>query len=163
MKFTDLNSKQRSMLTMLCTGQQFRTDELGRGTMPKIDPPAAAQVLMEMREGGLVYSSQKPAGTQYAQWRASDYGKRVFGNRDEDVQPQPIREVVPAAPAPQWVVYAQATIIGDSVYTEQADSEAQALDRAARLTDKLKKVFYVAKLVAAVRPVVQPTHVIERV
>lgn len=160
MKFSDLSSPQRSILTALCASNTLRTDQLANATNPRMDAQGVAQVLMQMREAGLVFSSQKPTGQQYASWRASDYGKAVFENRPHDVGPSPAPKV---STEPAYVVYAHSTIVGDSVYTEQAPDEEFALTRAAHLTDKHKKAFYVAKLVAVVRPVVQPTHAIERV
>lgn len=63
---------------------------------------------------------------------------------------------------PSYVVYKAGLLVGDG-FVMQCDTEEDALENAARLTDQDKKPFYVAKLVAVVRPVVQPLHVIERV
>jgi hypothetical protein len=96
MKFTDLNGNERSMLSMLCTGQSFDTAQLGRGCTPKIDAQAAARVLMDMRSSGLVFSSQKTNPQTFTPWRASDYGKAVFESRPVDVT----CAVVPPTEAP---------------------------------------------------------------
>lgn len=89
MKFTDLTSNSRSMLTALCAsvGTGLDTAELSRCTTPrKLDCAQTACVLLEMRKQGLVYSNQKPLGKSYALWEASDYGLAVFtGRHDTDV------------------------------------------------------------------------------
>lgn len=160
MTFAQLNSSQRSILTMLCTGQTFNTAELGRGTVPKQDAQAAAQILMEMRDQGLIFSSQKAAGAQYASWRASDYGKKVFEGRPDE---NPSAYQPPARPSTllskKYVVYNSEInqVFGSSV------SEEAMLKLASELSGKNKRVYYVAALVAIVRPVEQPTVTIERV
>lgn len=145
MKFTDLTSEQRSMLTMLCTGQVFNTSELGRGCNPRADGPKAAHLLMDLREKGIVFSSQKRPGVPYAQWRASEYGREVFAGRPGT-----------------WVVY-ESSGGSAAVYTATYHSEADAIAYASRQVDKLGRVFHVAKLIARVKPVQQPTFEIERV
>lgn len=168
MKFSDLSSPQRSILTALCASNTLRTDQLANATNPRMDAQGVAQVLMQMREAGLVFSSQKPTGVQYASWRASDYGKAVFESRPHDVGPAPAK-VVPAEPhavreepAHTFIVYKAGLIVGNG-YTAQYHTEAEALAEAQRLTDAHKCRWHVAKLYAIVRPVVQPTNVIERV
>lgn len=85
MKFTDLTNYQRSMLTMLCTGQTFSTAELGRGCNPALKPDQAAASLLRLRDLGLVFSNQKPANQAYAMWKASEYGQAVFMSRPLEV------------------------------------------------------------------------------
>ncbi|BEQ12865.1 putative nucleotidyl transferase [Pseudomonas phage Ep4] len=163
MKFTDLSAAQRSMLTMLCTGQTFNTAELGRGTNPRLDAKIAATVLMDLRERGIVYSSQKLASQQYAQWRASCYGMDVFQGRPNEVVRSapcvPATDAHGQQPTGTWVVYQTDAPRWTCVFP----SEAEALARAAALTDEQKVEFCVARQVARVKPVTQPTHVIERV
>jgi hypothetical protein len=167
MKFTDLSSQQRSMLTMLCTGQAFNTAELGRGCYPRADAryaaQHAAQLLIDLREKGLVFSSQKAAGQPYAHWRASDYGRDVFAGRPDEV----VNTNVAKAPAQDpdtgtWIVYLHDnTATGQ--YRGQFISEQDACTAAAKLVDAYGKEYHVAKLVARVKPVQQPTFAIERV
>lgn len=165
MKFTDLTSAQRSMLTMLCTGQTFSTEELGRGTVPKFKPDQAASSLLGMRDLGLVFSNQKPANQQYAMWKASQYGRAVFEGRPSEVvqaltgYTPGLDEGTPAAGT--WVVYEVTS--STAVYTASYPNEVDAVAYASRQVDKLGRVFHVAKLVARVKPVQQPTFEIERV
>jgi hypothetical protein len=170
MKFTDLAAQQRSMLTMLCTGQTFDTAQLGRGCNPRQDAQRAAQILMNMREQGLVFSSQKTAVQTYASWRASDYGKAVFAGRPEEVQASDVVAAMAEAqsapsvfPGYTYVVYPTSTVAGHGAFQAQYADEQAAFAEAARLTDTHKREFCVAKLIGRVRPVTQPTHVIERV
>lgn len=86
MRFTDLTSSQRSMLTHLAAcGTGVTTDLLGRGCVPKLLPTGAASVLLDMRKKGLTFAYQKTAGQDYCTWRISEYGMSVFMSRPDDV------------------------------------------------------------------------------
>lgn len=86
MKFTDLTSSYRSMLTHLAAcGTGVTTDLLGRGCVPKLLPTNASSVLLDMRRKGLVYAYQKTSGQVYCTWRISEYGMSVFMSRPADV------------------------------------------------------------------------------
>lgn len=165
MTFAQLNSSQRSILTMLCTGQTFNTAELGRGTVPKQDAQAAAQILMEMRDAGLIFSSQKAAGAQYASWRASDYGKKVFEGRPDEnpAAYQTTRQPVPVVPNGKWIVYQQ-ILNSDSVkILGRFDVSTEAYALAERLAAP-GSFFFVAKLVGrtATREVSVVTNYLEQ-
>lgn len=171
MKFTDLSGNQRSMLTMLCTGQTFTTIELARGCNPRADAQSAAQLLMDLREKGVAFSSQKPAGQPYANWRASDYGRDVFAGRPDDVVSTNVAKA-PTGRTPgldegtplsgTWIVY-YGNEYSSSKFIHQYKTEAEALEFATAQTNKHGAEYHVAKLVARVKPVQQPTFEIERV
>ena len=96
MKFSDLNSNMRSMLTALCASSTLNTEQLGNGCVPKLTAQQAANVLNEMRAVGLVYSMQKPESRQYASWAVNSVGKAMFmGRPDGDV----VLQTVPASDA----------------------------------------------------------------
>lgn len=95
MKFTDLTPYQRSMLAALCAvGTGMHTDALGRATTPKLPADGAASVLLDLRKKGLVYSNQKPTGTAYALWKASEYGMAVFMSRPDEVPAPGTRSIM---------------------------------------------------------------------
>lgn len=99
MKFTDLTSSSRSMLTHLAAcGTGVTTDLLGRGCVPKLLPQNAASVLLDMRKKGLVYAHQKPAGQDYCNWKISEYGLAVFMSRPDEV-PAAVPKHAEQAPA----------------------------------------------------------------
>jgi hypothetical protein len=88
MKFTDLTSNMRSMLTALCASSHLNTEQLGNGCVPKLNGQQAANVLIELRQKGVVYSMQKPDTQRFALWAVTEFGKAVFmGRPDTDVQP----------------------------------------------------------------------------
>lgn len=90
MKFSDLTSNMRSMLTALCACHHLNTEQLGNGCVPKLSPAAAANVLNELRHKGLIFSMQKPTGQAYAAWSVSEFGHDVFmGRPDGNVQASP--------------------------------------------------------------------------
>jgi hypothetical protein len=127
MKFTDLTSYHRSMLTMLCTGQTFSTAELGRGCNPSLKPDQAAASLLRLRDLGLVFSNQKPPGQAYAMWKASEYGQAVFMSRPAEVTmpcSNPVLDALPTAePAKPYRVLrvsdAEVTLFGTKFATEE--------------------------------------------
>ncbi|QJD55324.1 hypothetical protein PssvBMR16_gp19 [Pseudomonas phage MR16] len=161
MKFTDLTSAQRSMLTMLCTGQSFNTQELGRGCNPVFRPDQAAASLLGMRDMGLVFSNQKPAGMTYADWRASDYGKSVFAGRPADV-PAPDHQIKVPTAKPYRVLRVSNT--GITLFTNKFESVTDA-DRYARTnihgasSDTVNYVVTLHKSMRFVPQVVQPAGV----
>ncbi len=161
MKFTDLTGQQRSVLSMLATNSTFNTKELGLGVTPKQDAQSAAQLLMDMRDKGLIFSSQKLPSQAYAQWRTSEYGKAVFESRPDGE--------VGVGKAPTGVSQAAAFVVyrrpsgAQLEYIASYPSEVDALNYASRQTDKTGDEYHVAKLVARVKPVTQPTFEIERV
>ena len=83
MKFSDLNSNMRSMLTALCASSTLNTEQLGNGCVPKLTAQQAANTLNEMRAAGLVYSMQKPESRQYASWAVNSVGKAMFTGRPD--------------------------------------------------------------------------------
>lgn len=111
MKFTDLTSSQRSMLTHLAAcGTGVTTDLLGRGCVPKLLPTNAASALLDMRKKGLVYAHQKTGGDTYCTWKITEYGMSVFMSRPDEVPApkQPATDYVESKPDMRlrlWVVY----------------------------------------------------------
>ena len=160
MKFADLNPQQRSMLTQLATGSTLNTKSLGYGAVPRLQPLGAYLVLMGMRDRGLVFSIQEPDAAEHASWHVSDYGKEVFEGRPS-INPAAYQPPVKPSTlmSKQYIVYNSANdqVVGISV------SEEAMLKLASELATKNNRAYYVAALVAVVRPITQPTFTIERV
>lgn len=92
MKFSNLTSNMRSMLTALAASNHLNTEQLGNGCVPKLNGQQAANVLIELRQKGIVYSMQKPDTQRFALWSATEFGKAVFmGRPDTDVQPTAVQ------------------------------------------------------------------------
>lgn len=83
MKFSDLNSLQRSLLAALASavGSTLHTGQLA-GYCGN-DAQKAAHQLCALRDAGLIFSHQKPAGQQYAKWQISLVGMAVFEGRPD--------------------------------------------------------------------------------
>ncbi|QJD54784.1 hypothetical protein PssvBMR6_gp16 [Pseudomonas phage MR6] len=168
MKFTDLSSHQRSMLAMLCTGQPFNTEQLGRGCSPRRGPSTAAEHLLRMRDAGLVFSSQKGPGETYCSWKATTYGKSVFESRPVEalVFPYPPSLAGPSvAPQKPYRVLRVANN-GVTLFTNKFESVIDA-DRYARTnihgasSDTVNYVVTLHKSMRFVPQVVQPAVEVE--
>lgn len=125
LKYAELASNQRTMLSMLCTGQSFKTDELAKACCPSIGAGDAAHVLCNMRDAGLVFSNQKPSSQRYADWKVSEYGKLVFMGRSAQAVPAPslserILELLKASGAPLSSVGIGALLAANSAEVLQA-------------------------------------------
>lgn len=99
MKFSDLSSAARSMLTALRSSNYLLTDALGRAASPQLAPANASAVLLELRKKGLVFSHQKTQGETYCKWAISDLGILVFDGRPHDVDAA--EKAVPVKPVEQ--------------------------------------------------------------
>lgn len=98
MKFAQLGSPSRSILTALAASNNLTTDQLANACCPKKTPKEAANELCGLRALGLVYSMQKPDSKPYASWAISAVGKAVFeGRPDGDVVITP--DTGPCAPS----------------------------------------------------------------
>lgn len=99
MKFSDLTSAQRSILTALRSTSSLNTERLGLACVPQNSPTGAAGVLVEMRTKGLVHSIQKPESQRFALWCITEYGMAVFDGRpDTDPALAPMAVVTAASP-----------------------------------------------------------------
>lgn len=145
MKFSSLTSNSRSILAALAASSTLNTYRLGLCCTPKLDAPAAANVLCDMRKKGLIFSQQKPMNQSYAEWGISEFGYAVFAGRpDQDVQPtnvEPQRDVS-AQPA-RFVV--GATGVTSAPYGDQESAVAAAQAEATRSPGTEYRVY---KLVA---------------
>ncbi|QJD54964.1 hypothetical protein PssvBMR12_gp16 [Pseudomonas phage MR12] len=152
------------MLTMLCTGQAFNTAELGRGTSPQMNTQSAAATLMDMRERGIVYSSQKPTGQTYAVWRATEYGKDVFASRPAEVAKPVVINPTVDMPTPKPYRVLRVSNTGITLFTNKFESVTDA-DRYARTnihgasSDTVNYVVTLHKSMRFVPQVVQPAGV----
>lgn len=105
MKFSQLDSPSRSILTALAATNHLTTDQLGNACCPKQTPKEAANVLCGLRALGLVYSMQKPDLKPYASWAITTVGKGVFlGRPDGDVNITP-DSTASAASASEELLY----------------------------------------------------------
>lgn len=105
MKFSQLDSPSRSILTALAATNHLTTDQLANACCPKKTPKEAANVLCGLRSLGLVYSMQKPDSKPYASWAITAVGKAVFeGRPDGDVVITPPASVPATAEELRYLV-----------------------------------------------------------
>lgn len=88
MKFSSLPAPQRTQLAALASsiGSDLNTKQLSMAAPMNGDAQKGAKHLLELRRLGLVYSTERQAGQQYAKWFITSVGMAVFeGRPDGDV------------------------------------------------------------------------------
>lgn len=146
MKFSNLTSNMRSMLTALAASNHLNTEQLGRACMPQISAASAANVLCEMRKNGIAYSMQKPENKQYADWSITSVGKAVFeGRPDTDVRVNHVPDVADksAYTDSKFIVGATGHVSAPCASRDDALATAQH-----RATEEPGKAFRVYELIA---------------
>lgn len=133
MKFSQLPAYQRTQLAALAAqaGSGLNTKQLSMAAPISGDAQRGAANLLELRRLGLVYSTERPAGQQYAKWFITSVGMAVFeGRPNGDVVLVPAEQCdlhQTQAPAPKTKSWRVQDERGQVVADITTSSEALAL------------------------------------